>query len=162
MEPATRLFDWPFAPISIYYERFARQYRYVHPAELPQISHYIEIVHNLSGHNMYTPARTIQTIKLHPIWFLGNHTHSAMLFYNSWTRAHIKLLDPCFKTGLIQLRTNINTNYIVARCYIVRDIACAPRKKWSEYNSHIDDGYEIITDTHVNFSRDTQTVRNKP
>ena len=59
MEPATRLFDWPFAPISIYYERFARQYRYVHPAELPQISHYIEIVHNLSGHNIYAPARTI-------------------------------------------------------------------------------------------------------
>ena len=49
MKPATRWFDWSFAPIPKFDERFARQYRYELPPEFPLASPYSGIVHHLSG-----------------------------------------------------------------------------------------------------------------
>src|SRR5690606_33188808 len=50
-EPATRRFDWSFAPIPTFEERFARQYLYEPPPEFPLASPYAGIVHRLSGPN---------------------------------------------------------------------------------------------------------------
>ncbi len=50
-EPATRWFDWSFAPIPTFDERFARQCRCGPPPEFPLASSYAGIVHHLSGPN---------------------------------------------------------------------------------------------------------------
>ena len=57
-EPATRWFDWFFAPILKFDERFARQYRFEPPPEFPLASPYSSIVHHLSGPNKYALAHT--------------------------------------------------------------------------------------------------------
>ena len=44
-----RWFDWFFAPILKFDERFARQYRFEPPSEFPLTSPYSSIVHHLSG-----------------------------------------------------------------------------------------------------------------
>jgi len=56
-EPATRWFDWSFAPIPTFDERFARQYRYEPPPEFPLASPYAGIVHHLSGPNRCAPTQ---------------------------------------------------------------------------------------------------------
>lgn len=48
-EPATRQFDWSFAPTPSSYDRFARQARVAPPPAFPQASHWPGIVHCLSG-----------------------------------------------------------------------------------------------------------------
>lgn len=49
VEPATRWFDWSFAPIPRFDDRFARQNRYEPPSGFPLTSLYPGIVHHLSG-----------------------------------------------------------------------------------------------------------------
>lgn len=48
-EPATRQFDWSFAPTPRSRDRFERQNRYVPPPAFPQASHCPGIAHCLSG-----------------------------------------------------------------------------------------------------------------
>lgn len=48
-EPATRRFDWSFAPTPRSHDRFERQNRYVPPPAFPQASHCPGIAHRLSG-----------------------------------------------------------------------------------------------------------------
>ena len=54
-----RWFDWFFAPILKFDERFARQYRYELPPEFPLASPYSSIVHHLSGPNKCALARVL-------------------------------------------------------------------------------------------------------
>ena len=56
---STRWFDWFFAPILKFDERFARQYRYELPPEFPLASPYSSIVHHLSGPIKYALAHTL-------------------------------------------------------------------------------------------------------
>jgi len=55
-EPATRQFDWSFAPTPKSRDRFERQNRYVLPPAFPQASHCPGIVHCLSGLTTQTIA----------------------------------------------------------------------------------------------------------
>ncbi len=57
MEPATRWFDWSFAPILTSDERFARQYRFRPPPGFLLASSCASIVHHLSGTIMFAPIR---------------------------------------------------------------------------------------------------------
>jgi hypothetical protein len=75
-EPATRQFDWSFAPTPRSRDRFERQNRYAPPPAFPQASRCPGIAHCLSG-------LIVSTIDL--------------------TRTHYKLLGPCFKTGATKL-----------------------------------------------------------
>lgn len=76
-EPATRWFDWSFAPTPSSHDRFERQNRVVPPPAFPQASHQPGIAHHLSG-----PTYRINRLSPHP----GRG-----------------LLGPCFKTGVITL-----------------------------------------------------------
>lgn len=73
-EPATRRFDWSFAPTPKSRDRFERQNHYVPPPAFPQASHCPGIAHRLSG--------------------LTTRTNAYLL-----ARTPCKLLGPCFKTG---------------------------------------------------------------
>ena len=60
---ATRLrrwFDWSFAPIPKFNDRFARQNRFEPPPEFPLASPYSGIVHHLSGPNSYALTRILR------------------------------------------------------------------------------------------------------
>ena len=57
-EPATSWFDWSFAPMPRFDERFARQYRYEPPSLIKRTSPYPGIVHQLSGPNRCAPAHS--------------------------------------------------------------------------------------------------------
>ena len=52
-EPATRWFDWSFAPIPKFEHRFARQNAFGPPPEFPLASSYSGIVHHLSGPSIH-------------------------------------------------------------------------------------------------------------
>ncbi len=68
-EPATRSFDWSFAPIPTFEEKFARYHHCGPPPEFPLASSYAGIVHDLSG-----PIRCALTQFLHHSPFCkGNH-----------------------------------------------------------------------------------------
>lgn len=75
-EPATRQFDWSFAPTPRSHDRFERQNRFVPPPAFPQASHCPGIAHCLSG----LTTQTIATACL-----------------------SCKLLGPCSKTGATAL-----------------------------------------------------------
>ena len=94
-------------------ERFARQYRYEPPSEFPLTSPCSGIVHHLSGPNKYAiPANPHygesrrscthrsgigpQTARCHPSLSLR------IRVCHPNTRACVRLLGPCFKTGRIQ------------------------------------------------------------
>jgi len=57
-EPATKWFDESFAPMPMFDERFARQYRCEPPPEFPLASPCTGIVHHLSGPNRCALTRT--------------------------------------------------------------------------------------------------------
>jgi len=58
-EPATRQFDWSFAPTPRSHDRFERQNRFVPPPAFPQASHCPGIAHCLSGLTTQTHARKL-------------------------------------------------------------------------------------------------------
>jgi len=62
-EPATRRFDWSFAPTPRSRDRFERQNRYVPPPAFPQASHCPGIAHRLSG----LTTRTISECFARPV-----------------------------------------------------------------------------------------------
>ena len=87
-------------------ERFARQYRFELPSGFHLTSPCTSIVHHLSGPSMHAPARHRpegqRTACLAPT---GARAISVSL--RTWvchpnTRAHVRLLGPCFKTGRIR------------------------------------------------------------
>jgi len=53
-EPATIQFDWSFAPMPTFDDRFARQNRFGPPPEFPLASPYAGIVHWISGRSLHT------------------------------------------------------------------------------------------------------------
>ena len=86
-------------------ERFARQYRFELPSGFHLTSPCTSIVHHLSGPSMHAPARHWpggqRSACLAPT---GARAISVSL--RTWvchpnTRAHVRLLGPCFKTGRI-------------------------------------------------------------
>ncbi|PIA12638.1 hypothetical protein COEREDRAFT_22961, partial [Coemansia reversa NRRL 1564] len=79
-----------FAPIPRFHDRFARQNRCEPPPEFPLASPYPGIVHHLSGPSLCARAQSC-----HP----APHFHYARGFSNPVTRAQVRLLGPCFKTG---------------------------------------------------------------
>jgi hypothetical protein len=72
----TRLFDESFAPIPIFDERFARQYRYELPPVFPLASPYTGIDHSFSGPTMYTLTQNDQK---NPIRFILPRGHRAAI-----------------------------------------------------------------------------------
>ena len=58
-KPATKRFDESFAPLRMFDERFARQYRFGLPSEFPQTSSYTRKDHRLSGSSHSAQAQTI-------------------------------------------------------------------------------------------------------
>lgn len=60
-EPATRRFDWSFAPTPRSRDRFERQKRYVPPPAFPQASHRPGIAHRLSGLTTRTNAYLVSS-----------------------------------------------------------------------------------------------------
>ena len=56
-EPATRWFDWSFAPIPKFEHRFARQNAFGPPPGFPPASSYSGIVHHLSGPNIHAQSQ---------------------------------------------------------------------------------------------------------
>lgn len=58
-EPATRRFDWSFAPTPRSHDRFERQNRYVPPPAFPQASHCPGIAHRLSGLTTRTKSHSL-------------------------------------------------------------------------------------------------------
>ena len=98
-EPSTRCFDQSFAPISVYDERFARQYRYNPSPEFPLSSPCIDIVHHLSGPNTcaITQNSTHYRLLVHTSPFFISNSHMVLKLY---ILAIVSgLLNPCFKTG---------------------------------------------------------------
>ena len=86
-------------------ERFARQYRFELPSGFHLTSPCTSIVHHLSGPSMYALARH---------WPGGQRAaclaptgaRAILVSLRTWvchpnTRAHVRLLGPCFKTGRI-------------------------------------------------------------
>ena len=86
-------------------ERFARQYRFELPSGFHLTSPCTSIVHHLSGPSMHAPARH---------WPEGQRSaclaprgaRAILVSLCVWvchpnTRAHVRLLGPCFKTGRI-------------------------------------------------------------
>jgi len=57
-EPATRQFDWSFAPIPTSDERFARQHRCGPPPGFPLASPCAGIAHCLSGPSVCAPTQS--------------------------------------------------------------------------------------------------------
>ena len=125
-EPATRWFDGSFAPIPWSDERFARQYRFGLPSGFPLTLSSLGIVHHLSGPNMYTITFIIKieasseehvTPIFHyklmmpgqniaaPVFLIIFHFDYVFLkvSLHFYTRIHIRLLGPCFKTGQLKL-----------------------------------------------------------
>ena len=118
-EPATRWFDWSFAPMPNSDNRFARQNCFGPPSGFPLTSTWSGIVHHLSGHVQY--AHGIFSIYGCPhMWwkYPGMEVHtwiryvhvipsknSQVLYANRFsslipfTRILDRLLGPCFKTG---------------------------------------------------------------
>ncbi|KAG6654578.1 hypothetical protein CIPAW_05G155300 [Carya illinoinensis] len=89
-----------FAPIPKSDERFARQYRCGPPPEFPLASPRSGIVHHLSGPDRYALTRTL----LRRSRSVGGATHKGIppisfLAPYGFTRTHVRLLGPCFKTG---------------------------------------------------------------
>ena len=87
----------------MYDERFARQYRYEPPSEFPLTSPYTSIVHHLSGPNACAHTYSFPNwedsckIKCSCI-----HIRLASGLINPFTRACVRLLGPCFKTGRVE------------------------------------------------------------
>ena len=89
------------------YERFARQYRFEPPSGFPLTLPCTSIVHHLSGPSIYAHARHRARMpqraargapkRVLPIFELSPHSG----FNHPSTRAHVRLLGPCFKTGRI-------------------------------------------------------------
>jgi len=71
-EPATRWFDWSFAPIPTFDERFARQYRYELPPEFPLASPYAGIVHHLSGPNRCALTQIFHQLMVFSFFFFSS------------------------------------------------------------------------------------------
>jgi len=119
-KPATQQFDWSFAPLPTWDERFARQCRYEPPPEFPLASPSAGKVHCFSGPDGRAPARflhaslrrliqigrwckrtTPRCILLPTLYF---HYASELFFFSPAlitvdTRTHVRLLGPCCKTG---------------------------------------------------------------
>ena len=84
-----------------------RQNRYELPSEFPLTSPYSGIVHHLSGPNRYAPtqifftkgSRSVEDAALRP---LPSHFHYALAVCHPKTRAYVRLLGPCFKTGRLR------------------------------------------------------------
>jgi len=53
-EPATNQFDWSFAPMPVFDDRFGRQNRFGPPPEFPPASPYTSIAHWFSGGTLHT------------------------------------------------------------------------------------------------------------
>jgi len=87
-EPATRWFDWSFAPIVISHERFARQHRFELPPNFRSASPCTTIVHHLSGPSRFVHATLNRFACTSPSGLINPTTHKP-----------IRLLGPCFKTG---------------------------------------------------------------
>jgi hypothetical protein len=101
-------------------DRFARQNRYGPPPEFPLASSCTRIVRHLSGPNMHAlspphrrcgrdgtivrPGKARDPISANRV---GLYFHCAFRFNNPITRAHVRLLGPCFKTGRMGNRQNI-------------------------------------------------------
>ena len=98
-EPATRWFDKSFAPIPKFDDKFARYNRYELPPEFPLASPYSGIVHHLSGPNMHAHTASLLSQKDTSPAFTLDHFHCALDLAQSTTRAYVRLLGPCFKTG---------------------------------------------------------------
>ena len=120
-EPATRWFDWSFAPMPNSDNRFARQNCFGPPSGFPLTSTWSGIVHHLSGHvqyahdifSMYNPeAIHVMKILRDGGVTIKNVSHVIPLNYSQviyanrfsingipFTRILDKLLGPCFKTG---------------------------------------------------------------
>ena len=103
-KPANRWFDWFFAPILKFDERFARQYRFEPPSEFPLTSPYSSIVHHLSGPNKYALALALlrrsgmagaASLRFGTLFLLSLR----LWVYHPQTRMCVRLLGPCFKTG---------------------------------------------------------------
>jgi len=129
MEPATRWFDWSFAPIPTSDERFARQYRCKLPPEFPLASPCACIVHHLSGpngcalarfpHSPSHPVKGRRGIRDRPVVLRSkkrpkppksaSHPEVELLSLRALvsedqnTRTHVRLLGPCSKTGRLRL-----------------------------------------------------------
>ena len=113
-EPATRWFDWSFAPMPNSDNRFARQNCFGPPSGFPLTSTWSGIVHHLSGHIHYahgifstyiaacvdenTPGwrNTFKKDTRNPITV---KFFTQIGFIYPFTRAIDRLLGPCFKTG---------------------------------------------------------------
>ena len=113
-EPATRWFDWSFAPMPNSDNRFARQNCFGPPSGFPLTSTWSGIVHHLSGHIQYAHGIfsiyiAIYVDKNTPGWrsYIKNVTRSPITvkFFMqislicSFTCILDRLLGPCFKTG---------------------------------------------------------------
>jgi hypothetical protein len=120
-EPATRWFDWSFAPMPNSDNRFARQNCFGPPSGFPLTSTWSGIVHHLSGHILHVHSM-LQLIVRHKCqtmntWYntwewrtvieiivviphISSYVFYAYRFYlNPLTHKQDRLLGPCFKTG---------------------------------------------------------------
>jgi len=102
-EPATRWFDWSFAPMPKYDERFARQYRFGPPSGFPLTSSFSGIVHHLSG--PYATAHANEKLTFRTPFLCVNAVELLLslriVVFNYNTCSHVGLLGPCYKTGLL-------------------------------------------------------------
>lgn len=144
-EPATRWFDWSFAPILKSRDRFARQNRFGLPPWFPVASSSSSIDHHLSGRLLYATSRQIKcklplliasycTLaiinKANPIksgYLLSLRLYAYFAAY--WLAYNKTLLGPCFKTGrndhqAITICTSLQSTYILKHfayfIYLVR------------------------------------------
>ena len=85
-------------------ERFARQYRFELPSGFPLTSPCTSIVHHLSGPNIYALPWHFTKDQAQAGMHLTALPLSISLCVwvcNPYTRTHVRLLGPCFKTGRI-------------------------------------------------------------